>query len=88
MRFAITEHARESMALRRISEAVVREVLARPSSVVAGNRPGRDVVEGLATVGDPPFRALLRIVVDRNVSPPAVITVYATTRFKRYGVKP
>lgn len=88
MRFTITDHARESMALRRISEAVVREVLARPSGVVGGNRPGREVVEGQATVGDPPFRALVRIVLDKNVSPPAVITVYATTQFKRYGVTP
>jgi hypothetical protein len=45
-------------------------------------------LQATATVGAPPFRALLRVVVDDLDSPPSVVTVYATTQFRRYGAKP
>lgn len=71
----ITAHARDSMAARQIAEADVRRILAQPLEVVPGNRPGRIVYQGIADVGSPPLKALLRIVIDENVSPPALITV-------------
>ena len=39
------------------------------------------------TLGDPPLRVLLRVVVDLSQNPPEVVTVYATTQFRRYGAK-
>lgn len=84
----MTGHALDSMAARQIAEADVRRILAQPLKVVPGNRPGRIVYEGIADVGSPALKALLRIVIDENVSPPAIITVYATTQFRRYGVAP
>lgn len=76
------------MAAREIAEVDLRRVLTLPLRIVPGNRPGRIVYEGIADVGSPPLTALLRIVVDENVSPPTVVTVYATTQFRRYGVTP
>ncbi len=83
----ISDHARSAMARRLISEAQVRAVLRQPESVVAGNRPERKVAQGRVTLSDPPTRALLRAVVDLSQDPPEVVTVYATTQFRRYGAK-
>jgi hypothetical protein len=84
----ISPHARQQMAKRGVSEAAVRAVLTGPDTVLPGSRPGRRVLQGIATVGDPSFKALLRVVVDEVCSPPTVITVYATTQFRRYGAEP
>ena len=84
----LTLHARTAMARRQISERDVRAVLASPQVVLPGNRAGRQIVQGLATIGDPPQKVLLRVVLDSGQSPPAVVTVYATTQFERYGVEP
>ena len=56
--------------------------------MVPANRPGRVVVQGPVTLGDPPLEAFLRVVVDVGLDPPEVVTVYATTQFRRYGAKP
>ena len=84
----ITDHARLAMARRGITEAQVRQVLWAPQAVVRGNRPGREVAQGTVTLGDPPQRVLLRVVVEVGREPREVVTVYATTRFRRYGAKP
>ena len=84
----LSDHARTAMARRAISEAQLREVLRAPQAVVPANRPGRVVVQGPVTLGDPPQKALLRVVVDVGLDPPEVVTVYATTQFRRYGAKP
>jgi hypothetical protein len=76
------------MARRGISEAQLREALRAPQAVVTANRPGRVVVQGPVTLGDPPQNALLRVVVEVGLDPPEVVTVYATTQFRRYGAKP
>jgi Domain of unknown function (DUF4258) len=84
----LSDHARTAMARRAISEAQLREVLRAPQALVQANRPGRVVVQGPVTLGDPPEKALLRVVVEVDLDPPEVVTVYATTQFRRYGAKP
>jgi hypothetical protein len=84
----ISPHAERQMAKRRIPEIAVRAVLANPDRVLPGDCLGRRVLQATAMVGDPPFRALLRVVVDDLDSPPSVVTVYATTQFRRYGAEP
>lgn len=76
------------MARRAVTEAQVRRVLRSPQAVVPGNRPGRVIAQKLVRLGDPPETMLLRVVVDVDRDPPQVITVYATTQFRRYGAKP
>jgi hypothetical protein len=84
----LSGHARTAMARRTITEAQLREVLGTPQAVVPAKGPGRVVVQGPVTLGDPPQKALLRVVVDVGLDPPEVVTVYATTQFRRYGAKP
>lgn len=84
----ITDHARLAMARREVTEAQVRGVLRAPQAVVSGNRPGRQVAQGSVRSGDPPQTVLLRVVVEVSQDPPEVVTVYATTQFRRYGAKP
>ena len=76
------------MARRAISEALLRDVLRAPQAVVPAKRPGRVVVQGPVTLGDPPQKALLRALVEVGQDPPEVVTAYATTQFRRYGAKP
>jgi hypothetical protein len=84
----ISDHAPTAMARRRVGEAQLRDVLRAPQAVAPANRPGRVVVQGRLMLGDPPQRALLRVVVEVGLDPPEVVTVYATTQFRRYGAKP
>jgi hypothetical protein len=84
----ISDHAQTAMARRAITEAEVRDILRAPQAVLPGNRPGREVAQGPVTLGDPPQRVLLRVVVEVGQDPPEVVTVYATTQFRRYGAKP
>ncbi len=84
----LSRHALMAMARRGIEERDVRRVLASPQAVVTVGRTGRQVVQGRIAIGDPPREVLLRVVVDAGRSPPEVITVYATTQFKRYGAEP
>ena len=86
--FRISRHALEQMAVRGIPEGLVHAVLAAPDAVQPADRPARQILQRIVAMGDPPFRALLRIVVDMTDSPPAVVTVYATTQFRRYGAEP
>jgi hypothetical protein len=88
MTIHFSDHAKGQMAKRNIPEEVVRRVVAGPDRVLPGNRPERRVYQGSTTIGDPQFVALIRVVVDESDSPPTVITVYATTQFRRYGAKP
>jgi hypothetical protein len=74
------------MARRAISEAQLRQVLRAPQAVVPANRPGRVVLQRPVTLGDPPLKALLRVVVEVGLDPPEM-TLYATTQFRRYGAK-
>jgi hypothetical protein len=55
---------------------------------IPANRPGRVVLQGHVTPGDPPLKAFLRVIVEVGLDPPEVVTLYATTKFRRYGAKP
>ena len=79
----ISDHARTAMARREITEAQVCAVLRAPQAVVPGNRPGRQVAQAPVTLGDPRQRVFLRVVVEVGQDPPEVVTVYATTQFRR-----
>ena len=76
------------MARRGIHESDVAAVLAAPDAILPADRPERRIHQRVLAIGDPPARMLLRLVVDHADSPPAVVTVYATTQFRRYGAEP
>lgn len=85
--YRLTSHARKAMGRRRISEEVVARVMAVPEAVLDDQRPERRIYQAATEVGDPPLRVLVRVIVDVSVRPPVVITVYATTQFRRYGAR-
>jgi len=76
------------MAKRGIGEGDVAAVLFHPDGVLPDVRPERSIRQRVPTLGEPPARMLLRVVVDEEDSLPAVVTVYATTQFRRYGAEP
>jgi hypothetical protein len=88
MNIRLSDHARGQMAKRGIPEEVVRRIVAGPDRVLPDKRAGRRIYQGSVTIGDPPSAALVRVVVDEGDSPAAVVTVYATTQFRRYGAEP
>jgi len=77
----LTGHALLQMNKRDIDPQRVRSVLANPDEV-NDVRPGRVVVQGMDG------KRLLRVFVDVDREPPAVVTVYRTSKVDKYRRKP
>jgi hypothetical protein len=70
------------MTERRVPWDVVMRVLDHPEQIVPEHR-GRRAYQSQADLGT--GRALLvRVIVDENVQPPVVVTVYRTSRIAKY----
>ena len=78
-----TAHARKKVAAREVSMAEIEQTIARPDSIVSGHPPRRifmrryfdDVLQS---------EMLLRVVVEETDAEMAVITLYRTSKFKKY----
>ena len=78
-----TAHARKKVAAREVSMAEIEQTIARPDSIVSGHPPRRifmrryfdDVLQS---------EMLLRVVVEETDAEMAVITLYKTSKFKKY----
>jgi hypothetical protein len=81
--YLFTEHAREEMARRQISQEDVANVLASPEQMEAV-RQGRNVYQSRIETGKPPQKYLLRVFVDVDREPPEVVTAYRTSRITKY----
>lgn len=81
--YRLTDHARLEMARRQIDERDVAKVLAKPEQVEAV-REGRKIYQSRIEVGDPAKLYLLRVLVDVDRTPPAVVTVYRTSKIEKY----
>ena len=81
--YILTEHAREEMQRRGISETLVAAVLRAPGQRRTA-RPGRDVFQALIDVGDPPTSYVVRIFVDIDRVPAEVVTVYRSSKVSKY----
>lgn len=84
MEFTLSDHAKAEMAHRGISPGVVEKVLESPEQVVPEQR-GIEVFQSRHDFGDKIF--LVRVVVDRNVAPAMVVTVYRTSKISKYWRK-
>ena len=71
------------MMRRQISEAHVAGVLAAPEQTEVV-KEGRVVYQSRVQMGEPPKAYLLRIFVDTSAKPPAVVTVYRTSKIEKY----
>jgi len=74
----LTDHARQRMAARGISEDALRRVLAGPDAIIA-QREGRVVVQAMLADNH-----LLRVFVDVDRQPPEVVTAYRTSQVGKY----
>jgi hypothetical protein len=81
--YRITEHARSEMDRRGISEMDIASVLFAPGQVEEV-REGRVVLQSLVMFGESEPEYLLRIFVDVDCSPPAVVTTYRTSKIDKY----
>ncbi|ABU56404.1 MULTISPECIES: DUF4258 domain-containing protein [Roseiflexus] len=84
--YRISEHARNEMSRRQISESEITSVLAAPEQVEIV-REGRAVYQSRFQIGDPPKLYLVRVFVDVDVIPPVVVTVYRTSKVAKYWGK-
>ena len=82
--YRLTDHAQTEMARRHISVADVTHVLTAPEYTEAV-RPGCVVSQACVTWGTTATTYLLRVFIDIDRQPPAVVTVYRTSKIAKYG---
>ena len=81
--FRFTTHALQEMARRNITEPEVARVLAGPEQVEM-MCVGRAVYQARIEQGEPSKEYLLRVFVDIDDTPPSVVTVYRTSKIRKY----
>jgi hypothetical protein len=81
MRFS--DHAREAMARRGLTEAEVRAVAEAPEQVI-DVRHGRVVAQSIRRVGRGDTVYLLRVVIDIWPDGPQIVTAYQTSQIAKY----
>ena len=81
--YRLTDHAKEEMRRRQISEDQVARILFTPEQVEM-IREGRRVHQSLIAEGSKPSTYLLRVFVDVDREPPEVVTVYRTSKISKY----
>lgn len=80
--YILTDHARQEMTRRNISEADIRGILSNPQQTDSV-RVGRCVYQS-QVVGDNAQTQLLRVFVDVDREPPEVVTAYRTSKINKY----
>jgi hypothetical protein len=81
--YRLTDHAQTEMARRHITVAYVTHVLAAPEHTEVV-RPGRVVYQARVTWGPTATTYLLRVFINIDRQPPAVVTVYRTSKLAKY----
>jgi ABC-type sugar transport system substrate-binding protein len=86
MKFEISRHARNEMNRRGISEDLVQAVLQNPGQIVDeyGNMKAYQAITGSETGKN----YLVRVIVNDTVEPEKVVTVYKTSKIKKYWREP
>ncbi len=78
MKFKFSKHALEQMALREISKPIVEKVLTAPGEI---KKEGYNTVyQSIVKEG----KYLIRIFVNEETNPKLIITVYKTSKIKKY----
>lgn len=81
--YRITDHARNEMSRRQISEEDVAQVLAEPEQIEMV-REGRMVYQSRVNLGEPAQVYMIRVFVDVDRVLPEVVTVYRTSKLTKY----
>ena len=82
MKFKLADHAESEVARRKIPRRFIRELLDAPQQIVAGHG-GRVVYQSQFDFGSNKMY-LLRAIIDHQVIPPTVVTIYRTSRIRKY----
>lgn len=80
--FVFSEHSIQEMKRRNISQNQVEQVIRNPQQKVIGKHQRRIYQSQILMEENKPY--LLRVVVDEDVSPIVVITVYITSKIQKY----
>ena len=80
--FNLSQHAEEELVRRRIPRIFLDEVLQHPAQIV-GQHGLEKVYQSRLDFGDGKIY-LVRVIVDDTVSPAIVVTVYRTSKIKKY----
>jgi len=86
MRFEITKHARQEMDRRAISIDAVESILHKPDQIVE-EYGGKRAYQSIMDLGAEKHY-LVRVIVDDTVMPAQVVTVYRTSKIKKYWRHP
>lgn len=81
--FTITPHAMAQMRRRGLTHEVVRHVFVAPGQKHEIRR-GRVVVQSRLMLGTPAREYLVRVFVDVDREPPAVVAAYRTSKVDKY----
>lgn len=76
--FKFSKHALEQMELRGISKEIVRKILLAPDQIKTED--GQKVYQSIIDDGD----CLIRIFVNYKKNPKIIITVYKTSKIRKY----
>lgn len=71
--YRLTDHAKDQMARRQISESDVKRVLLAPEQTEPVCE-GREIYQSRVELGEPPKTYLLRVFVDVDRKPPEIVT--------------
>lgn len=83
MQIRISDHAREAMVRRGLSEDDVLSVVREPEQVLK-IRPGRVLAQAIRRLGGQDQVYLLRVIIDIWPEGPEIVTAYKTSQIVRY----
>ena len=81
MKYELSAHVQKEMSRRRIPVAVIESILAAPAQKVPEHG---DVIcyQSQVEINQRPY--LVRVMVNEKLTPPKVVTVYRTSKIKKY----
>jgi hypothetical protein len=83
MEFVFSKHATEQMLRRGLSRKQVEEVILYPDEIITDNSDPEIVIfQSIINENEQLF--LLRVFINRNKYPNMIVTLYKTTKIKKY----
>jgi hypothetical protein len=82
-RFNLTDHAKDEMRRRGLSDVLVESVIRNPEQRIEV-RAGRAILQSIVLMGSPPTKFIVRVVIDVDRSPPDVVTAYRSSKIEKY----
>ena len=81
MKYVFSKHALEQMKRREIPKEIVEAILTSPEQII--EQEGKKIFQSVVSF-DSEGDYLIRIFVNDNIDPNVIITVYKTSKIKKY----